>query len=92
MAFILHGAQLLSPPLYLLKGCQGLAVTINWTPLLILVFKAVKQAFVGATLLTYPTPNASTRLMVDVSDSALEAVLRQHTQGTWARVVSSLKS
>ena len=46
-------------------------------------FLNLKQALSEAVILTYPDPNAMTRLVTDASDVAVGAVLEQHIEGNW---------
>ena len=62
---------------------KGKSQSITWTDNATASFHATKDALAQASLLTYPTSNAPTCLMTDVSDTAVEAVLQQHVQGTW---------
>ena len=44
-------------------------------------FLNLKQALSAAVILTYPDPNAMTRLVTDASDGSVGADLEQHIQG-----------
>lgn len=58
---------------------KGKSQSLTWTDEATASFNATKEALANASLLAYPTPDAPTCLMTDASDTAVGAVLQQHT-------------
>lgn len=53
---------------------------IEWTPLTIELFDKCKQDLINATILSHPAPESKISLTTDASDTAVGAVLHQHTK------------
>ena len=56
---------------------------LTWTDSAVAAFIATKEVLADASLLFYLQPDAPTCLMTDTSDTAVGAVLQQHTNGIW---------
>ncbi|CAH8464717.1 unnamed protein product [Dicrocoelium dendriticum] len=79
--FLPHCANLLSPLTDLLRGRKNGQVEL--TAAAAEAFKASKEALAKAVMLHHFDPNAPLSVAVDASDSAIGAVLQQHTNGDW---------
>ena len=81
--FLPHCADLMQPLHSLLSTAQPKSQALIWTDPTVAAFNATKDALANASLLSYPTPDAPTCLMTDASDTAVGAVLQQHSNGAW---------
>ena len=81
--FLPHCAELMNPLHSLLASAKPKSQALTWSDTAQAAFNATKDALAKASLLSYPTTDASTCLMTDASDTGVGAVLQQHFNGTW---------
>ena len=67
--FLPHAAELMQPLHSLLSG-KDKSQPLIWTDTTVAAFNATKAALAKASLLVYPSPDATTCLMTDASDTA----------------------
>ena len=80
--FIPHAAQILQPLHSFLTRAHAKS-ELQWSEECISAFSNAKDALAQATLLFYPTPDATTSPMTDASYIAVGAVLQQSVDGHW---------
>ena len=83
--FILNCAHLLHPlHLFLSDLTKSRSKqTLHWTEETCIAFQHVKDALASATFLSYPHPKVPINLMVNASNTAVEAVLQQLVNDDW---------
>lgn len=89
-AFLPHYAALLQPLETLLSSSKAATAPFDRAPDLQRAFIGVKEALAGVIILAHPALNAPlplSCLIVDASDVAAGAVLRQLIEGVWTSIV-----
>ena len=70
----------------LLSKGKSKSQSLTWTDEAVASFNASKKSLANASVLLYLQSNVPTYLMTDDSDTAVGAVLQQHTNGTWCPI------
>ena len=81
--FLPHCAKLMQSLHALLVSSKPKSQMPTWNDTILVAFNATKETLANATLLHYPTSNASTCLMTDASETTVRAVLQQYVDDIW---------
>lgn len=82
--FIPRCALIFQPLYSMIKPCKrGQSVTLAWTLQADDAFLKAKVALKAVTTLSFPTPDATTSISTDASDTGVGGVLQQHVNGAW---------